>query len=225
MTGEKAGRLPHLSHMDAAPDHDIDAALVAACFEQIAARGWTRLSIPRAARDAAIPLDIARRRIPDRCALLLRFGALADAHALKDAPAEGEPRDRLFDLTMRRVDFLQSHRAGVAALLQAAPFDPLAAPLLAAATLRSMGWLLSAAGTDAGGGRGCLRAAGMAAVWGWTVRAWRRDTSEDLAATMAALDAALRRAERADGWLAGRRRVESNPTEPAVQDVPFTPQE
>jgi ubiquinone biosynthesis protein COQ9 len=210
--------------MEAAPDHDPYAALVSACFVQIAARGWTLLSIPQAARDAGIPLDHARRSLPGRCALLMQFGALADAHTLKDAPAEGEPRDRLFDLTMRRVDFLQSHRAGVIALLKAVPFDPLAAALLGRTTLRSMAWLLTAAGIEATGARGGLRAAGMMGVWTWTVRAWQRDTSDDLAATMAALDVALARAERADSWLANGRRLESD-LEHRPIDVPFTEQE
>ena len=199
---------------------DIDAALVAACFEEIAARGWQRLSIPAAARAAGLPLDIARRRLPDRCALLLRFGALADSSALKDAPAEGSARDRLFDLVMRRIDFLQAHRAGVIALLRAMPFDPLAATLLAGASLRSMAWLLEAAGCGGTGPRGTLRAAGLLAVWGYTVQAWQRDDSADLSATMAALDRALTRAEQAQGWLSPRRDAGSAP-----QDVPFTEQE
>lgn len=203
--------------MDDAPD--IDAALVAACFEEIAARGWARFSIPAAARAAGLPLDAARRRIPDRCALLLRFGAMADAFALKDAPAEGLPRDRLFDLVMRRIDFLQAHRAGVIALLRAVPFDPLAATLLASASLRSMVWLLEASGCGGAGPRGSLRAAGLLAVWGYTVQAWQKDDSPDLSATMAALDRALSRAEQAAGWLSPRRAAETTP------DVPFTEQE
>lgn len=199
---------------------DIDAALVAACFEEIGARGWARLSIPAAARAAGLPLDAARRRIPDRCALLLRFGALADSFALRDAPAEGPVRDRLFDIVMRRIDFLQAHRAGVIALLRAVPFDPFAAALLAGASLRSMAWLLEAAGCGGTGPRGGLRAAGLLAVWGATVHAWQRDDSPDLSATMAALDRALTRAGQAEGWLSARR-----PAAAAPQDVPFTEQE
>lgn len=201
--------------MDTAPDHE--AALVAAGFEQIAARGWHRLSLGAAARAGGVPLDVARRLVPDRCALLRRFGALADAHALRGAAPEGPGRDRLFDVVMRRIDFLQAHRAGVVALLRAVPFDPPAALLLAQSSLRSMGWLLAAAGLPAGG----LHAAGLLAVWSWTVRAWERDTSEDLAATMAALDAALGRAERAAGWLAPRPRVDSA----AAPDTPASAQQ
>jgi ubiquinone biosynthesis protein COQ9 len=206
--------------MDDAPD--IDAALVAACFEEIAARGWARFSIPAAARAADLPIDAARRRIPDRCALLRRFGAMADAFALKDAPAEGLPRDRLFDLVMRRIDFLQGHRAGVIALLRAVPFDPLAGALLAGASLRSMAWLLEASGC--GGGPVPLRAAGLLAVWGYTVQAWQKDDSPDLSATMAALDRALSRAEQAAGWLSPRRAADPVAAEP-TPEMPFTEQE
>jgi len=214
---------------DPAQPPDTETALVAACFEQIAAHGWARLSIPAAAHSAGIPLDVARRSLGDRCALLLRFGALADAFALKGALTEGPARDRLFDLVMRRIDFLQMHRAGVIALLRGVPFDPPAALLLTGASLRSMDWLLAAAGVDAAGpldGRlgGTLRAGGLLAVWGWTVRAWQNDTNPDMAATMAALDSALTRAERAAGWLAPRGRLDSAaPMTP--EDVPFTPQE
>ena len=210
--------------MDVSRDSDTDAALVAACFEQIAGHGWARLSIATAARAAGIPLDLAQRRLPDRCSLLRRFGALADAFALKDAPAEGAVRDRLFDLVMRRIDFLQMHRAGVIALLRAVPFDPPAAMLLAAGSLRSMSWLLGGAGISTGGPEFGLRAAGMLAVWGWTVRAWERDDSQDMAATMAALDVALGRAEQAAGWLAPRPTAATAP-EPPADTVPLTPQD
>ena len=108
-------------------------------------------------------------------------------------------RDRLFDLLMRRIDALQAHRAGVLALLRALPADPPTALLLALATRRSMRWMLEAAGIPTRGIHGELRVKGLVAVWLWTVRAWRADDNEDLAATMAALDAALRRAEQAAG--------------------------
>jgi len=187
---------------------EIDAALVAAGFADIAAHGWQRLNLVRAAREAGVAPEVARRRIAGRCALLLRFGTLADAHALAAAAPEGPVRDRLFDILMRRIDFLQTHRDGVVALLRALPADPMAAALLSAASLRSMAWLLEAAGIGARSPAGALRAAGLMAVWGWTVRAWERDASEDLSATMAALDHALGRAERAAGWLSARGRLE-----------------
>lgn len=182
-------------------DADVDAALIGAGFALIAERGWHRFSVAAAARAAGIPLDRARARCATRGAFLCRFGAMADRAALegaapKEGGGEGPVKDRLFDLLMRRIDVLQAHRAGVIALLKALPFDPVSAVLLAEAGQVSMGWMLEAAGSPAAGPRGRLRRKGLLGVWLWTVRAWMRDESEDLSATMAALDDALTRAGR-----------------------------
>jgi hypothetical protein len=64
-----------------------------------------------------------------------------------------------------------------------------------------------------------LRRKGLLGVWLWTLRAWERDDSADLAATMAALDTALARAGRAAQWLEFRRAeppVEPGPADPAA---------
>ena len=57
-------------------------------------------------------------------------------------------RDQLFSLLMRRIDVLAAHRAGVLALLRAAPADPALALWLGCATRRSMRWMLEAAGVS-----------------------------------------------------------------------------
>jgi ubiquinone biosynthesis protein COQ9 len=185
---------------------EFDAALVASAFSLAAERDWSRVSVAQAARDAGLPLDRARQRFLGRCAVLLRFGSLADQAALSVATDVGSHRDRLFDMLMRRIDFLQRHRAGVLALLRALRADPATALALAAASLHSMGWMLEGAGISSRGLRGRLRRKGLLAVWLWTVRAWQRDESEDLASTMAALDQALSRAGEAESWLGHRRR-------------------
>jgi beta-phosphoglucomutase-like phosphatase (HAD superfamily) len=150
-----------------------------------------------------LPLERARARFSGRDAILLRFGRLADETALTGALTEGSPRDRLFDVLMRRFDALQVHRAGVIALLRALPANPPLALLLAAATQRSMAWMLEACGLSASFLRGLLRTKGLTAVWLYTTRAWERDDSADLSGTMAALDRALARAERFGAWLEG----------------------
>ena len=149
----------------------------------------------------------------------MKFGRMADRHALAgDIAVDTGVRDRLFDLVMRRVDVLQTHRAGVLALFRALPAEPPTALMLAGAHLRSMAWLLEAAGAPATGLAGMLRAKGLLAVWLWTVRAWRGDTSEDLAATMAALDQALARAGQVEAWLRpGRRREPDGPEAPLTE--------
>jgi hypothetical protein len=211
---------------------EFDRKLVAAAFDAIAARGWRRFSVAGAARSADLPLDQARLRFPRKVSVLIRFGRLADAAALAAISGEGGPgsaevprempgemtvRDRLFEMLMRRFDVLQAHRAGVIALLRHLPTDPPLAALLGCTSLASMGWLLEAAGISASGPLGRLRRKGLLGVWLWAVRAWMRDESVDLPATMAALDTALARAEQAAGWLPGGKRGPLHAPPPAEE--------
>jgi AcrR family transcriptional regulator len=206
-------------------DAAFDRALIAAAFQLAAEKGWRSVNVAAAARAAGLALVRARERFPGRSVILLRFGRLADQSALAEAPSEGPVRDRLFDLLMRRIDVFQAHRAGVMALLRILPTEPPIALLLALATRRSMRWMLQAAGLSTGGVRGELRVKGLVAVWLWTMRAWQSDETEDLSATMAALDAALRRAEQAAeflGW-SGRAPKSSDGAEPAAGPVEPSP--
>jgi ubiquinone biosynthesis protein COQ9 len=182
-------------------DPDLDRALLGALFEQAALRGWSDTSIADAAREAGLPLARVRARFPGKGAALLRFGLLADQAALGSGTPDETPRERLFDMLMRRIDSLQQHRDGVIALLRALPGDPGTGFLLYSATLRSMRWLLDAAGVPMGGVTGQLRTHGLLAIWLRTLRTWQDDDSADLSATMAALDRGLDQALRAEGWL------------------------
>jgi ubiquinone biosynthesis protein COQ9 len=186
-------------------DTEFDTALVTAAFRLGGEEGWRNVNVAKAARAAGLSLAEARDRFPTRTAILLRFGRLADQVALLDAPDEGTTRDRLFDLLMRRLDVLQTHRAGVKALLRSLPADPPTALLLALATRRSMRWMLQGAGLAATGPAGAVQARGLTAIWLWAVRAWERDETDDLSGTMAAVDNALKRAEQVASWLQGGR--------------------
>lgn len=216
--------------MNTAPDQtEFDRALIAAAFTLAAERGWRSVGVAAAARAAGLDLGAARARFPTKGAILMRFGVLADQAALADLPPADDPapvHERLFDMLMRRIDVLQAHRAGMLALLHGLPTDPASALLLALATRRSMRWLLEGAGVSAHGPVGEWRMRGLLGVWLWTVRAWRQDESEDLSATMAALDQALRRAGQAAEWLdglcAGRGRKKIEPqAASAAEDASF----
>ena len=84
------------------------------------------------------------------------------------------------------------------------PIDPLAALAAGAGLLRSMRWMLEAAGIPGEGLGGVVAVKLTAAAYVATARVWLRDDSPDLAPTMAALDRRLRRVERWYG--SGRRR-------------------
>ena len=68
----------------------------------------------------------------------------------------GTPRDRIFDVLMRRIDAMQPHRAGILRLLEELRTDPPLALCLLAGLPRSMAWLLEAAESIR---RGCPGAA------------------------------------------------------------------
>ncbi|MBV8914040.1 MAG: TetR family transcriptional regulator [Acetobacteraceae bacterium] len=190
---------------------EFDRAVVKAVFEQAAVRGWADTSLVEAAQDAQLDLTRVRARFPGRGAVLMRFGVQADQAALGGASTNGAPREKLFDMLMNRFEALQAHRGGMMALLQALRVDPATAVLLYGATLRSMKWLLEAAGVPASGLMGQLRVHGLMAVWLYALRAWERDESEDLSATMAAVDRGLDRAMQAERGVPGRRAMQDGP--------------
>jgi hypothetical protein len=204
-------------------DTEFDTALITAAFALADEQGWSAVNVAAAATLAGLKLDRARQRFPGRAAILMRFGLLADQHALSGMTPGAPVREALFDLIMRRLDAFQPHRAGLMALFRALPGEPGTALMLALATQRSMAWLLEAAGVPATGPFGGLRAKGLVAVWLWTLRTWRTDETTDLAPTMAALDRALGQAQQASEWLPPPPRSPTREPEPPPPTMPEAP--
>jgi len=183
---------------DPLDDQIIDAALALA-----ARNGWRAANLPAIAAAAGVGLGALYERFPDKPAILVAVIRRVDRAMLAsggDEPAEGSPRDRLFDVIMRRFEALQPLRPAIAAVV-AAGADPLSAARLLGAGLRSLAWMLEAAGIDSSGVAGRLRIAGLAVVYARAFRAWLDDDGADLGKTMAALDRALAQAERWAGAL------------------------
>jgi AcrR family transcriptional regulator len=178
------------------PDRIIDAAMML-----IAAQGWRRVSLAAVAEAAGLPILQVYRLFPSKtailCGLLRRVDEAALAEPLDGNPEE-KPRDRVFDLLMRRFDALQPHRAALEALRRDLPADPLAALALGGALLCSMRLMLEAAGITSHGIGGVITVKLTAAAYLAAAHGWSRDESPDLAPTMATLDRRLRGIER---WL------------------------
>ena len=173
-------------------DRLVDASLALA-----AERPWGGIALAEIAAAAGLSLAELHDVAPAKSDLVRAFLKRVDAAVLAGpAPAPAEPaRDRLFDVLMRRFDALRPHKAAVASILDGVARDPVQALCGWPALLRSMRWMLEAAGLDAAGLKGMLRAKGLAMVWLAALRTFLADDSEDLSATMAALDRALKRAE------------------------------
>jgi pyrroline-5-carboxylate reductase len=96
-------------------------------------------------------------------------------------------------------------RAALDVLRRESLGDPVTALCAASSLLRSMRWMLEAAEIPTGGVRGAIAVKLAAAAYLSAMRVWQRDDSPDLARTMAALDARLRRTEGWFGSAPGRR--------------------
>ena len=122
--------------------------------------------------------------------------------------ADEPPRERLFDVLMRRLEVLAPHRAAIRSLAQSAMCNPGLALALNALAVRSQQWMLTAADISASGPKGMMRAQGAGACClPRVLRTWVNDDDEGLARTMAALDRALARGQVWSGVLDGVCRI------------------
>lgn len=178
---------------------DRNKAVLDAAFRLVAERGWPNLSLADVSAAAGVSLGEVYAIAPLRMGVLAMLIAHVDEIVLADTgiPSPDEPRrDRLFDLLMRRFDALAPYKEGVRAILGETSSDPLTVLAAAPQLAHAMAWMLEAVGVPVRGIRGQLRIAVLSAAYLSTFRAWLRDDSPDLSATMAALDRALSRAGR-----------------------------
>jgi len=159
-------------------------------FGEIAARSGLTLANCRAEFGSPLAIYAAHVKELDRKVLA---GASSDM-------AEEPPRERLFDVLMRRIEAMTPHREATRSLLRSVSRNPGLALALNGLAVRSQHWMLTAADIDAAGPRGAIRAQGLAALFAQVLRTWV-DDEDDNARTMAALDKALARGQRWSGML------------------------
>ena len=194
----------------AGPTVEIDRVLDAALAEA-AAVGWRATTLSAIAARAKLPLGAVLVMAPTKAYLLARFIDRLDRLTLAPvvAPDTAEPpRDRLFEVLMRRFDALNRNRDGARALIAGVARDPAAIAMSLARIDRSLSAVLTAAGVSSEGLVGFARIKGLKAVYLAALRAWMRDDTGDMSKTMAVLDRALGYAERAARLLSsglGRR--------------------
>jgi AcrR family transcriptional regulator len=187
----------------AAPGNDRDK-IIAALFALLAENPIERIGLAEIAERAGVSLAALRGAFGSPLAIVAahtkdvdRAVLAADVSDMADEP----PRERLFDVLMRRLELLAPDRQAIRSLLRSAGRNPPLALALNVLAARSQKWMLAAAGITASGPRGGLRAHGLALLYGSVLRTWVRDDDPGLARTMAALDRALGRGQRLAGIL------------------------
>ena len=168
-------------------------------FATVEEKGWSRLTLADLAAALELTLVDLRALIDSKYDLINALNRHVDAAVLEECASidvNDSPRDRLFEVIMARFDALTPYRNALGMMAFSARSDLRLAAMTHKHLQRSMGWMLEAAGLGEGGLRGKFRQNGLTVVYIRASLAWLKDGSEDLSATMKALDQALEDAER-----------------------------
>jgi AcrR family transcriptional regulator len=113
----------------AAPQSDADR-IIDAALARMVSEGWRQLSLAAIAEAAGLPILQVYRIFGSKQAILRGLYRKIDQAVLAQPPqaeAEERPRDRLFDLLMRRFDALKPHRPALKVLRRELVRDPVTA--------------------------------------------------------------------------------------------------
>lgn len=195
---------------------ELQEHIVRSALDLAAERGWRPLTMTEIAGRAQVSLDELYDHFPTKWTLLCGLSRIIDRAMLASGPADPteSPRDRLFEVLMRRFDALTPYRLGVLAVLKDLPGDPGAALAQLFPLQLSMSWALELAGMPPQGLLGAAKVEVLKGLYLLVLRVWREDASADLGRTMAALDSRLRQAEQLANTFErrGRRPRHETPT-------------
>jgi AcrR family transcriptional regulator len=202
-----------------AQDGEAGTDLLAAAFALIGDEGWRAFSFAKLARRTGASRVEIYRQFRSRDALLDELNRRADEAmlAVDEAELAGlPPRDRVFELLMRRLEALVPYRAGLARLARDGR-DPCVLLLTACRLERSFTWLQDAAGLRHRGLRARLARRMLGLAYMRAVQVWFEDDGADLGKTMSELDKQLRRVQNLAGLREprARRAEEGEAAQPA----------
>jgi AcrR family transcriptional regulator len=178
--------------------------IVEAFMTLLAEQPIERIGLAEIAEGAGVTLAELRGEFGSPLAVLAAHVKELDRKVLAEIDPDMEeesPRERLFDVLMRRIELLSPHKEAIRSLLRSARRDPPLALALNTMAVRSQQWMLTAAGINASGPKGMVRAQGLALLFANVLRTWVDDDDDDGSRTLAALDRDLARGQRFSGLL------------------------
>ncbi len=178
---------------------DSKTRIVEALMQLAAERPWEEITITDVAARADLTLADFRDAFPSKGAALAGFSRMIDRKVLEginDDLATESPRDRLFDVLMRRLDAMAPYKEGLRAIAQWARRDPVSALALNGVALNSMRFMMEAAGLDSEGPLGAVKLQGLVLAWTQVLETWFNDDDPAMDRTMATLDEQLARGGR-----------------------------
>lgn len=183
--------------------------LLTIAFTVAGERGWRQLSFTEVARRAGMSLAEVYAAFPDRAGLVRALGRRLDSEMLAVDPQDLEglsPRERVFEMIMRRLDAMAPFREGLRALQRQAAGDLELLSLGFCNVKRLSRWLVDAAESESPLARTRLAARAVGGIYLRVFNVWLNDDTPDLARTLAELDRRLQQAEGLCRWTQGWRR-------------------
>jgi AcrR family transcriptional regulator len=177
--------------------------IIEAFMALLAEQPFEKIGLADIAERAGVSLADLRGEFGSSMAILAAHVKELDRQVLAGSDPdmnEESPRERLFDVLMRRLEMLAPHKEAVRSLMRSARRDPPLALALNAMTVRSQQWMLTAAGINASGPKGMVRSQGLALLFANVLRTWV-DDDDDQTKTLASLDSQLARGQRFVGLL------------------------
>ena len=178
--------------------------VIEAFMELLAEQPIERIGLADIAARAGVSLAELRAEFASPLAIFAAHVKELDRRVLAEIDPEMDeesPRERLFDVLMRRLELLEPHKDAVRSLMRSARVNPGLALALNGLAVRSQQWMLTAAGIGASGPKGMVRSQGLALLFASVLRTWADDDEEGHARTLAALDRGLARGQRFAGLL------------------------
>ena len=182
------------------PPTDVRGKIVDALMELAAERRFEDISVRDICKAAGVSLADFREAFPSKGAVLAGFSRRIDRAVLAEHGeelADESPRERLFDILMRRLEAMAPYREGVREASAWLRREPAAALAMNQVVMSSMRFMLEAAGIEAEGAGGLVKVQGLALAWARMIQVWLDDDEPALSKTMAELDRVLTRGERA----------------------------
>lgn len=177
---------------------------IAALMQLLAEHPWIEIEVADIAERAGLTLGELRDEFSSSLAILAAQMKAIDKQVLDAGTpddAEMTPRERLFEVLMRRLEALAPYKDAIRSLARSARRNPPLALALNGLAVRSQHWMLTAAGISTHGPKGMIRAQGLAVMFAQVVGVWLEDDDAGLDRTMAALDRGLTSGQRWSGLL------------------------
>jgi AcrR family transcriptional regulator len=180
---------------------DARGKIVDALIELARERRFEEISIHDICDAAGVSLADFRDAFPSKGAVLAGFSRRIDRAVLAQDSgelADESPRERLFDILMRRLEAMAPYREGLREATDWVRRNPAAALAMNQVVVGSMRFMVEAAGIEVeDGASGAIKLQGLALAWARIVGVWLDDDDPGLSKTMAELDRELTRGERA----------------------------